>query len=108
MLQRLPQRDSEGLLVTFPTGEFYSSRVQLGGRLFTSEEMTDTSTAATQALKKSMKVVASASFSGWGVGGSVSASHAAGAGQNAANANSSLLHSQTWQANGGDTLLCNE
>ncbi|KAK8115764.1 hypothetical protein PG984_012266 [Apiospora sp. TS-2023a] len=89
-------------------GEFYSSRVQLGGRLFTSEEVTDTAAAATQSLKKSMKAAASASFSGYGYGGSVSASHAASAGQNAANANSSSLHSQTWQANGGDTLLCND
>ncbi|KAK8081149.1 hypothetical protein PG997_008967 [Apiospora hydei] len=91
----------------FP-GEFYSSRVQLGGRLFTSEEVTDSSEAATQALKKTMKVAASASFSGFGYGGSVSASQAETSGLNAANASASSRHSQTWQANGGDTLLCND
>ena len=89
-------------------GDFFSTRVQLGGRLFSTEEVTDTSSAGTSEKIKSMKLAASASFSGWGASGGVSASAASGSQGNTANSNSSSSSALNWEANGGDTLLRNK
>lgn len=60
------------------SGEFFGTRVQLGGRLFSTEDMAASSAESTEEKIKSMKVAAAASFSGWGVSVDVSASHGKG------------------------------
>ncbi|ROW05504.1 hypothetical protein VSDG_00444 [Cytospora chrysosperma] len=88
-------------------GEFFSSRVQLGGRLFATEEVEESSTSSskTEETKKAMKAAASASFGTFSA--SVSASHDSNASSEASAAASNAYSSLTWQARGGDTLLCN-
>ncbi|KAK7987243.1 hypothetical protein PG996_006155 [Apiospora saccharicola] len=57
-------------------GEFFSSRVQLGGRLFATEEAESNTESDTSNVKKSMKAAAAVSFSGGGYGVSASTSAA--------------------------------
>ena len=90
------------------SGEFFSTRVQLGGRLFSTEDMAASSAESTEEKIKSMKVAAAASFSGWGVSVDVSASHGKGSESKETKTSSESVSTLTWQANGGDTLLCNQ
>ncbi|KAF5672305.1 membrane attack complex component perforin [Fusarium heterosporum] len=89
-------------------GEFFSTRVQLGGRLFATEDVTGSSAASSSEKANSMKLAAAASFSGWGATASVSASHAQGGESASRRSSSETASTLTWQANGGDTLLCNQ
>ncbi|KAK6866421.1 hypothetical protein PG995_002949 [Apiospora arundinis] len=89
-------------------GEFFSSRVQLGGRLFATEEAESETKSATDNVKKSMKAAASVSFSGGGYGASASTSAASQSSASTASKSSNSVSTLTWQANGGDTLLCND
>ncbi|KAM4057619.1 MAC/Perforin domain-containing protein [Hirsutella rhossiliensis] len=89
-------------------GEFFSSRVQLGGRLFATEDVTEDTATSSKEVARSMKLAASASFSGWGASASMSASLAAGGNASKQESSKSSSVSLTWQANGGDTLLCNK
>lgn len=87
-------------------GEFFSSRVQLGGRLFATEDITASATVSSSVKAVAMKAAASASLSGWGASASLSASHGQGSTGMKADSSSSSSSNLTWQANGGDTLLC--
>ncbi|KAK8019010.1 hypothetical protein PG990_004148 [Apiospora arundinis] len=89
-------------------GEFFSSRVQLGGRLFATEEIESNTQSATDNVKKSMKAAAAVSFSGGGYGASASTSAASQSSASTASKSSNSVSTLTWQANGGDTLLCND
>ncbi|KAL5588250.1 hypothetical protein FOBRF1_014778 [Fusarium oxysporum] len=89
-------------------GEFFSTRVQLGGRLFATESTTDSSESSTKDTVKSMKIAAAASFRGWGVSAKLSASHKEGNEKHESKESHESATALTWQANGGDTLLCNQ
>ncbi|KJZ71839.1 hypothetical protein HIM_08767 [Hirsutella minnesotensis 3608] len=89
-------------------GEFFSTRVQLGGRLFATEDVTKDTASSSKEMARSMKIAASASFSGWGANASASASYASGGDKSEKEASTSSSANLTWQANGGDTLLCNK
>ncbi|KAM4054632.1 MAC/Perforin domain-containing protein [Hirsutella rhossiliensis] len=88
-------------------GEFFSSRVQLGGRLFATEDVASSASSSSREVVSAMKAAASASFSGWGASASVSASHGQESKASQSGSTRSATMSLTWQANGGDTLLCN-
>lgn len=88
-------------------GEFFSSRVQLGGRLFATEDAESSESSSSASQIKAMKVAAAASLGGWGVSVGVSGGHAESEAGQGAQAEGSASKSLTWQANGGDTLLAN-
>ncbi|KAK2604008.1 hypothetical protein QQS21_003844 [Conoideocrella luteorostrata] len=88
-------------------GEFFSRRVQVGGRLFATEDVTTAESGSSQETASSMKAAASASFSGWGAEASVSASHEKNASGSITSSTSKSTKTLSWQANGGDTLLAN-
>ncbi|KAE8141608.1 hypothetical protein BDV38DRAFT_268395 [Aspergillus pseudotamarii] len=89
-------------------GHFFATRVELGGRLFSSEKFSTLGTSSESEATKQMKISASASFSSKFVSGSVGYSQENG--QSAQNSDSrrSMQSSISWQAQGGDTLLCNK
>ena len=88
-------------------GEYFSSWVELGGRLFSTEDVDGTSSTSSLEKVKSIKVAAAMSFSGW-VSAGLSTATSSGAQAKAALSSSNSTSSLNWQANGGDTLLCNE
>ncbi|KAF4946005.1 hypothetical protein FGADI_11508 [Fusarium gaditjirri] len=96
------KEDAENFRDVYARGEFFSTRVQLGGRLFATENVTETGASSSSDMAKSMKIAAAASFSGWGLSAELSASHGKG------NVSHEMASALTWQANGGDTLLCNQ
>ncbi|RDA89511.1 hypothetical protein CP533_3920 [Ophiocordyceps camponoti-saundersi (nom. inval.)] len=89
-------------------GEFFSTRVQLGGRLFATEDVTKETAGGSSGMAKSMKAAAAASFSSTFVNASVSASYGSKEKSTEKESSASSAMSLTWQANGGDTLLCNK
>ncbi|KAK6815661.1 hypothetical protein PG987_016665 [Apiospora arundinis] len=88
-------------------GEFFSCRAQLGGRLFATEDAESETESETDHVAKSMKAAAAVSFSAGGYGASASTSAATQSSASTASESSSSTSTLTWQANGGDTLLCN-
>ncbi|PHH89965.1 hypothetical protein CDD83_4855 [Cordyceps sp. RAO-2017] len=88
-------------------GEFFSCRVQLGGRLFTTEDVSTAAGSSSEDTANSMKIAAAVSFQGWGADVSVSASNESKSSSSASQATKQSVKFLTWQANGGDTLLCN-
>ena len=89
-------------------GEVFSTRVQLGGRLFASEDVESGSQSDVKNTAKAMKIAASASFSGWGAEVKASAAHEGKSAKSDSTSSSASSMALTWQATGGDTLLCNE
>ncbi|KAH6646669.1 hypothetical protein BKA67DRAFT_649933 [Truncatella angustata] len=87
-------------------GEFFSTRVQLGGRLFATEDVLSTGATASSEMARSMKASAAVAFSGWGASAAASASYGSSATASGASIAQNSTSSMTWQANGGDTLLC--
>ena len=55
-----------------------------------------------------MKIAAAVSFSGYGVAVDVSGSYGKGSESKEMKASRESVSTLTWQANGGDTLLCNQ
>ncbi|KAJ5955240.1 hypothetical protein N7501_009519 [Penicillium viridicatum] len=88
-------------------GSFFARRVELGGRLHSEQESSECSGSTVSQKSQSMKVAASASFSSSFAQASASASHERQSNSKDSNENSSLQSSITWEAQGGDTLLCN-
>ncbi|KAK6811755.1 hypothetical protein RU639_012451 [Aspergillus parasiticus] len=88
-------------------GHFFATRVELGGRLFSSEKFSTLGTSSESEATKQMKISASASFSSKFVSGSASYSQENGQSAQDSDARRSMQGSMSWQAQGGDTLLCN-
>ncbi|OJJ78671.1 uncharacterized protein ASPGLDRAFT_86382 [Aspergillus glaucus CBS 516.65] len=88
-------------------GAFFASRVELGGRLHSSENSKALGSGSVEEKSKSMKVAASVSFSSPFVQAAASASYGNSSASKNENTSSSLNNSMTWEAKGGDTLLCN-
>lgn len=89
-------------------GEFFATRVQLGGRLFATESVDTSSSASVDKIKNSMRAAASVSFSGFGAAASVSTSGQSASANSASSSTTESTTALTWQANGGDSLLCNK
>jgi hypothetical protein len=89
-------------------GHIFSKRVQLGGRLSSSEKVVNTDESSTTAQAEKLKASASASISSSFFKASVSASHEKQSKQSQSSNNKSLNRSMAWEATGGDTLLCNK
>ncbi|KAI4591582.1 hypothetical protein KJ359_012797 [Pestalotiopsis sp. 9143b] len=102
-------RDKEGLEAFLDDyGELFAPRVQLGGRLFASESVSTSSSESTTQIKNSMRAAASVSFSGFGASASVSTSGQSGSASSTGSSTTDSKVALTWQANGGDSLLCNK
>ncbi|PLB45834.1 hypothetical protein P170DRAFT_363984, partial [Aspergillus steynii IBT 23096] len=88
-------------------GRFFATRVQLGGRLHSSEESTSTDAAASAAQAKSMRAAAAFSFSSPWVQASGSVSHSNSSNSSSESKDSASTSTISWEAQGGDTLQCN-
>ncbi|KAK8050934.1 hypothetical protein PG993_002319 [Apiospora rasikravindrae] len=101
-------RDEASLTAFLETyGEFFTTRVQLGGRLYSSDEMTKTMRSNVEEAKQSMKAGASASFKTAYAEGSASSKKGSGTTEDTSQASADLERSLCWEASGGDSLLCN-
>ncbi|KAF3392672.1 hypothetical protein F1880_008622 [Penicillium rolfsii] len=104
---RKKQTEAALLRLHHKFGHFFATRVELGGRLYSSEDLKAFGEASEEEAASAMKASASASFSGPSAQASASFSKE---GQQASSSASSISHLQrsiSWQAQGGDTLLCN-
>ncbi|KAJ5835841.1 hypothetical protein N7447_001867 [Penicillium robsamsonii] len=88
-------------------GTFFARRVELGGRLHSEQESSEFGESTVSQRSHSMKVAASVSISSSFAQASASASHENQSNSKDSNEKSSLQSSITWEAQGGDTLLCN-
>ncbi|KAL5334611.1 hypothetical protein BJX70DRAFT_402421 [Aspergillus crustosus] len=88
-------------------GHFFATRMELGGRLFSSEKFSSLGSKTETEAATAMKIAASASFSSKYVSGSASYGQEDQTNSNSSNSNRSMQSSISWQAQGGDTLLCN-
>lgn len=82
--------------------------MQIGGRLYSVENTSSIAGTSTEKKASALKAAASASVSGFGFQAEVSASHETTENWKVEKSNSSSMHSITWHADGGDTLLCNK
>lgn len=89
-------------------GHIFAKRVQLGGRLSSSEKVVKTGKGNTTAQAEKLKANASASISSSFFQASVSASHEEQSKQSQSSSNKGHNSSMAWEATGGDTLLCNK
>jgi hypothetical protein len=93
-------------------GEYFSQEIQLGGRLYASEDFKWEGESSSNEVKWSLTVQAASSLKGEikGVGFSggpeVGAGHSQGEGKG--EVKSTMRNALQWQANGGDALLCNK
>ncbi|KAE8312361.1 hypothetical protein BDV41DRAFT_577777 [Aspergillus transmontanensis] len=88
-------------------GTFFATRIELGGRLHATEDSTALAKGEVAEKSKAMKIAAGLSFSSPYVQASVSASSASSNASRDETNKSSLNLGMTWEAKGGDTLLCN-
>ncbi|GFF52290.1 hypothetical protein IFM51744_07807 [Aspergillus udagawae] len=88
-------------------GTFFASRVELGGRLHSSESSDSSAAGKVEERARALKISAAASFSSTYAQGSASGSKEDSSNHSSNNQNSSLSNNLAWEAKGGDTLLCN-
>ncbi|KAJ5577995.1 uncharacterized protein N7459_006959 [Penicillium hispanicum] len=92
-------------------GEYFSREVQVGGRLFASEDFEWKGEGSGSDVKKSMKIQAASSLKldikGVGLEGGVQGGYGQGSGTKRTDTQGAMENTLQWQANGGDTLLCN-
>ncbi|KAF7176473.1 hypothetical protein CNMCM7691_002791 [Aspergillus felis] len=88
-------------------GTFFASRVELGGRLHSSESSDSFAEGKVEERARALKISAAASFSSTYVQGSASGSYEDSSNHTSNRQNSSLSNNLAWEAKGGDTLLCN-
>ncbi|KAK1148139.1 hypothetical protein N8T08_010778 [Aspergillus melleus] len=89
-------------------GRFFPTRIELGGRLHSSEESTASTTAGKADQAKSMRAAAVLSFSSPYVQASANMSYAQSSDSSSQNTGASTSKSVCWETKGGDTLLCND
>lgn len=95
-------------IIKHPPGTFFVTRVELGGRLHSTDDTDAFSQETVEQRASSMKIAAAASFSSAWVQGSASYSQGNATNTSTTNQNSGLNMNLTWEAKGGDTLLCNK
>ncbi|GAQ08538.1 hypothetical protein ALT_5859 [Aspergillus lentulus] len=88
-------------------GTFFASRVELGGRLHSSESSDSFAEGKVEERARALKISAAASFSSTYAQGSASGSYEDSSNHSSNRQNSSLSTNLAWEAKGGDTLLCN-
>ncbi|OQD81684.1 hypothetical protein PENANT_c026G06275 [Penicillium antarcticum] len=88
-------------------GHFFATRIELGGRLFSSEKFSALGSTTEDEAASAMKIAAAASFSSSYVSGSASYSQENQTNAKNSSSNRNMQSSISWQAQGGDTLLCN-
>jgi hypothetical protein len=89
-------------------GDIFAQEVQLGGRLSSTEENSSTTKAITEEQKSQFKAAASASISSSFAQASFSASHGRGHEDTKSGKDAKMQKSISWEAKGGDTVLCNK
>ncbi|GKZ83064.1 hypothetical protein AnigIFM56816_007892 [Aspergillus niger] len=102
--------DSAASIASFKDkyGRFFATRVQLGGRLLSSEDITATTSTAKSEQAKAMKAAAALSFSSPYVQASAKMSSDKSSTSSSDTSNAASTKSMCWEAKGGDTLLCND
>ncbi|RAK94070.1 hypothetical protein BO79DRAFT_223161 [Aspergillus costaricaensis CBS 115574] len=102
--------DSAASIASFKDkyGRFFATRVQLGGRLLSSEDITATTSTAKSDQAKAMKAAAALSFSSPYVQASAKMSTDKSSTSSSDASNAASTKSMCWEAKGGDTLLCND
>ncbi|KAJ6095002.1 hypothetical protein N7467_002515 [Penicillium canescens] len=100
----------EATLVQFhhDYGHFFATNLQLGGRLFASEQFTSSESGNAEEKANAMKASAQASFSYGSFQASASVSYERNEKSSSSDQSSKMSNSLTWEAQGGDTILCNE
>ncbi|KAK2756961.1 hypothetical protein FQN54_004929 [Arachnomyces sp. PD_36] len=88
-------------------GQFFATQVQLGGRLHAAEDVKSSSTSTKEEKANAFKAAVSASFAGPSAQGSASYSHESKSASEGTEQKVSYNKSMSWEAQGGDTLLCN-
>jgi hypothetical protein len=89
-------------------GHIFSKRVQLGGRLSSSQKVVQTNDESVTAQAEKLKASASASVSSSFFKASASYSREKQSNQSQSSSKKDLNSSMAWEATGGDTLLCNK
>lgn len=89
-------------------GHIFSKRVQLGGRLSSSQKVANAESGTDTAQAEKLKASASASVSSSFFKASASYSHEKQVQQSQSSNKKDLNSSMAWEATGGDTLLCNK
>ncbi|KAF7587385.1 hypothetical protein BBP40_007351 [Aspergillus hancockii] len=103
----LPHSLDDDLHRSLSAGTFFATRVELGGRLHSSESSDSFAEGKVEEKARSLKISAAASFSSAYAQGSASGSYGTANNNSKTQQNSSLNNSLSWEAKGGDTLLCN-
>lgn len=89
-------------------GHFFATNVELGGKLFSSEQLISTAEADKKKTANALKVSAKASFAyGLHLLGGEGKYEKQEQGQEE-HSDSRMQNSLSWEAQGGDTILCNE
>ncbi|KAK6535943.1 hypothetical protein TWF281_000192 [Arthrobotrys megalospora] len=88
-------------------GHFFAANVQLGGRLFASEQFSSTESGAATKTANAMKYSAAASFSYGSFSASASYSKEKNSTEESKTQSSQMSSQLSWEAQGGDTVLCN-
>ncbi|KAH7193915.1 uncharacterized protein B0J16DRAFT_336234 [Fusarium flagelliforme] len=88
-------------------GHVFSRRVQLGGRLSSSQKVVSTEGSKVKEQAQKLKASASASINSSFFQASVSASHERQSKEGSSSSKKDFSSSMAWEATGGDTLLCN-
>jgi hypothetical protein len=89
-------------------GHFFATNIELGGKLFATEQFTSEDTKSTSEKANAMKMSAAISFSSSWVQGSASYSKETQHAESSSNQFSSMNKALSWEAVGGDTTLCNK
>ncbi|RVD81182.1 uncharacterized protein DFL_009056 [Arthrobotrys flagrans] len=88
-------------------GHFFAGNVQLGGRLFASEQFSSTASGESTKVANAMKYSAAASFSYGSFSASASYSKEENSASSTSKQSSQMSSQLSWEAQGGDTILCN-
>jgi hypothetical protein len=108
-IEQLKKSNSVDKLIDFHKkyGHFFATRIELGGRLYSSQESSSIGGADATEKATAMKAAASLAISSSFVQASASASHEKQKADNEAVNTNKFKASISWEAQGGDTLLCN-
>lgn len=89
-------------------GHIFSRRVKLGGRLISSHETTSKDTEEQAQTENNLKAAAAVSVSGYGFSVSAEMSHETATQTDKSEKAQNFANNMSWEATGGNTVLCNE
>lgn len=96
------------LTASLVPGHVFSRRVKLGGRLISSHENTSKDAQKHAQTENNLKAAAAVSVSGYGFSVSAEASHETAEATDKSEKAQSFASNMSWEATGGNTVLCNE